>query len=53
MFGEDCWPSVRVSFGLAGEEVRFLTCLEDGMYVGNCLFLPSVHFRFGVYFWIP
>ena len=32
VFGEDRWPSVRRSFGLAGEEVRIFTCLEYGMW---------------------
>ena len=32
MFGEVRWPQVRGSFGLAGEKVRFLTCLKDVMW---------------------
>ena len=37
LFGEDLWPPIRGSFGLAGEEVRFFTGLKYGN-VGYGLF---------------
>ena len=32
MFGKGRWPAVRATLDLAGEKVRLLMCLKEGMW---------------------